>query len=90
VIDRVAADLARDGLTLLQVRKDLIEYARSGGEVIQVKEKRTLWRDRREYWYKVVVPMPGRFKRGLFVEMELLDPDPELPEVGLLNAHEQK
>ncbi len=34
--------------------------------------------------------MPKLFKKGLFVEMELLKDDPEFPEVGLLNAHEQK
>jgi hypothetical protein len=90
VIDRVAADLARHGLTLLDVRQVVIEYARNGGDVIQIKEVRTLWEARREYWYKAIVPMPELFKKGLFVETELIDPDPELPEVGLLNAHEQK
>jgi hypothetical protein len=90
VIDRVAADIARHGLTLNDVRRQLIEYVRSGGEVIQVKEVRTLWLDRREYWYKAIVPVPKLFKKGLFVEMELLNDDPEYPELGLLNAHEQK
>ncbi len=48
VIDRVAADLDRYGLTLKDVRKELIEHVRGGGEVLQVKEVRTLWVDRRE------------------------------------------
>jgi hypothetical protein len=90
VIDRVAAELARHGLNVREVRTALIQHIQSGGDVIQVKEVRTVWADHREYWYKVVVPMPKLFKKGLFVEMELTDSDPELPEVGLLNAHEQK
>jgi hypothetical protein len=90
VIDRLAAELDQHGLKLNDVRRELIEYVRSGGDVIQVKEVRTLWVDRRDFWYKVIVPMPNLFKKGMFVEMELLDDDPDLPEVGLLNAHEQK
>src|ERR1043166_3306451 len=90
VIYRLAPDLAKHGLTLADVRKELIEHIRNGGELLQVKEVRTLWKDRRDYWYKAIVPMPKLFKKGLFVEMELNDPDPELPEVRLLNAHEQK
>jgi hypothetical protein len=90
VVDRVAADLDRHGLNLIDMRRELIEYVRGGGDVIQVKEVRTLWADRRDYWYKAIVPMPNLFKKGMFVEMELRDNDPDLPEVGLLNAHEQK
>ncbi len=90
VMDRIAGDLARHGLKLRDVRRELIQYVRDGGVVFQVKEVRTLWVDRREYWYKSIVPMPILFKKGLFVEMELLNADPELPEVELLNAHEQK
>ena len=89
-IDRVAADLARSGLNLLDVRKALIEHVCNGGDVVQVQEVRTLWIDRHEYWYKVIVPMPKVFAKGLFVEMELIDDDPDVPEVSLLNAHEQK
>ena len=40
----------------------------------------------RDYWYAAVIPESG-FKHGLFVEMELIDDDPELPVVALLNAH---
>ena len=90
VIDRVAVELDEHGLKPWDVRKELIEYVRAGGEIIQVKEVRTLWATHREYWYKAIVPMPKVFKKGVFVEMELTDADPDLPEVGLLNAHEQK
>lgn len=90
VSDRVQASLDCDGLVLEGVRSELIRFVRKGGDVTQVKETREEWKDRRAYWYKVILPMPKLFAKGLFVEIELTDPDPELPEVGLLNAHEQQ
>ncbi len=54
------------------------------------KEEREIWKDRRDYWYKIIVPMPDLFSKGLFVEIELRDADPELPEIKLVNAHEQE
>jgi hypothetical protein len=90
VVDRVKAVLARHRLTLDAVQEAVIEHARNGGDVVQVKEVREPWKDRREYWYKAIVPMPGLFKKGLFVEMELIDADTDLPEIALVNAHEQQ
>ena len=93
VVDRLKAELAVHGLQLRVVRKKVIEPIRSGGDVVQVKEVREPWKDRRDYWYKVIVPMPelpGAFKYGLFVELELVNFDPELPEIRLVQAHEQK
>ena len=81
-------ELAAFDLSLADVRRELILYIRGGGDIIQVRETRTLWKDERDYWYKAIVPMPSRVKKGLFVEMELVKPDPDLPEVRLLNAHE--
>jgi hypothetical protein len=89
VIGRLGAELAACGLTLAGVRKALIQHVQTGGAVVQVQEERETWKDRRDYWYKTIVPMPGMLKMGLFVEMELLNSDPELPEVSLVNAHEQ-
>src|SRR5690242_12979442 len=66
VVDRVSVELARYGLKVLEVRRELIEHVRNGGDVIQVKEVRTAWLEHREYWYKVIVPMPKLFKKGLF------------------------
>jgi hypothetical protein len=90
VAERVDADLSQDGLTLLEVRRLLIEFVRAGGEVVQVAEVRENWINRRDYWYKVIVPIPGIFTKGLFVEMELFNTDPDVPEVRLVNAHEQR
>jgi hypothetical protein len=89
VMDRVAADLARHGLTLLDVRAKLISHVRAGGDLSQVKEERTLWSAYREYWYKAIIPVEC-LKNGLFVEIMLNDDDPDLPEVLLVNAHEQQ
>lgn len=89
-VDRIDEELARHGLTSPSVRKDLIQYIRNGGDVIQVKEERERWKDRRDFWYKVIVPMPALFSKGLFVEMELVNTDPDLPEIRLVNAHEQR
>ena len=89
VVDRVETDLARYGLTPADVQRILIQYLRSGGKVVQVKEDREPWIDRRDFWYKVIVPMPERFKKGLFIEIELFNSDHDLPEVRLVNAHAQ-
>ena len=89
VTDRLKAELAPHGLTLRLVRREVIDYVQSGGEVVQVKEEREGWKDRRDYWYKLILPMPALFANGLFVELELANRDPDYPEVSLVNAHEQ-
>ena len=50
------------------------------------REERENWRHHRDYWYFCIVPVDG-FRHGLFVEMELSDDDPDVPEVALVNAH---
>ena len=74
---------------MLIVRTDVIQHVRNGGEVHQHKEDRERWKDRRDYWYHVVIPVPA-FAKGLFVELELRNSDAEFPEIGLVNAHEQR
>jgi len=88
VVDRLEEELARHGLKLYGVRKDVIQYVRNGGRVAQHEEDREPWKDRRDYWYHVIVPTPVLAK-GLFVELELRNSDPDLPEVYLVNAHEE-
>jgi hypothetical protein len=78
------------GLTPEFIQEEVIRHVQGGGRVRQVKESREKWKDERDYYYKVIVPMPDLFAKGLFVEMELLDDDLDLPEVRLVNAHEQK
>jgi hypothetical protein len=86
--ERVRNDQYLMGLTPEGIQQDLIDFVLKGGKVRQVKEKR-LERSHRHYYYKVIVPYPELFRKGLFVELELFDPDPALPVVLLVNAHEQ-
>lgn len=82
------SDQYLQGLTPEGILEDVINYVTDeGGKIRQVKEKRPEY-SHRDYWYKVIVPYPDLFRKGLFVEMELFDPDPDCPVVHLLNAHE--
>ena len=89
-IDRIRRDLAAVRLKPEEVQAVLIAFVKSGGAVRQVKENRSERQERREYYYKVILPVPEIFTKGLFVEIELADDDPDYPEVLLVNAHEQK
>ena len=43
----------------------------------------------RDFWYRAVVPVPGVFPRGLFIEVRLFDDDAQDPWVEIVNAHPQ-
>lgn len=79
---------ANQGLTPEGIKRLAIDFVRGGGPIEQRAEERTEYKHRRQYWYVAVVPVDG-FHHGLFVEMELLDDDPDVPMVALLNAHPQ-
>ncbi len=53
-----------------------------------MRETRTEYRQH-DFYYKVIIPVE-EFPRGLFVELILVDADPEVPTVQIVNAHEQK
>jgi len=86
--NRVRLDPANQGLGPEEIKSLLRDYVRAHGEscIEQLREARENWRNRRAYWYRVIVPVMG-FPHGLFVEMELLDADPDVPVVAILNAH---
>jgi hypothetical protein len=86
--NRVRIDPANQGLRAGEIIRLLREHVRVSGPscVEQIREQREGWRDQRDYWYRVIVPVDG-FPHGLFVELQLLDDDPEVPRVVLLNAH---
>lgn len=86
--NRVRSDPSNQGLTPGEIKRLTREYVRLNEPncVEQLREVRENRKDRREYWYRVIVPIDG-FPHGLFVEMELLDDDPVVPVVVLLNAH---
>lgn len=87
--ERVRKELAPYGLTPEGIQTETVEFAQDGGSVHQVKETRSNY-SHRDYYYKAILPTPGLFRKGLFVEMELHDPDPDVPVVLIVNAHEQK
>ena len=84
-VERVRNDPRLQGLTPEYIRRRLHEFVTAGGAIEQRREQRRHY-SHRDYWYAAVIPESG-FKHGLFVEMELIDDDPELPVVALLNAH---
>jgi hypothetical protein len=88
-MNRVRNELSTYGLTPRGIKELTREHVRAGGPstVAQVREKRLEYSDF-PYYYRVVVPIDC-FRHGLFVEMVLIDPDRESPEVALVNAHEQ-
>lgn len=75
------------GFTPEGAKELLVQHVSTGGQVIQVVERRPEYNDRR-FYYKVIVPVAD-LPRGLFVEIVLDDDDAELPSVRIVNAHEQ-
>jgi hypothetical protein len=89
-VDRVRDEMFDSGLSPEGIKDALIAFARGGGKILQVKEQREERKNRRDYNYKAILPIPSVFSKGLFVELELVDSDEDYPEVLLVNAHEQK
>jgi hypothetical protein len=88
---RVGNDPSLEGLSPVEIKRLLREYVRNDKTLVirQKREDREPWTARRDYWYWVVIPVPG-MPHGLFVEMELADDDSECPVVFLLNAHPER
>ena len=85
---RVRNDPDLKGLTPEGLKRELLAFVAGGGEVMQVVETRGEFRDYR-YYYKAILPLTG-FTRGVFVEMVLVDDDPDFPMLALVNAHPQR
>src|SRR5262249_10569549 len=81
------SDPPLSGLTPEGVRDELIDFVGNGGDVLQVTETRAERNDR-PFYYKVILPVHG-LRRGLFVEMILIDDDPDVPSVEIVSCHEQ-
>jgi hypothetical protein len=74
------------GLTPEYIRTLLQDHVREGGRIDRRVERRPEY-DYRDYWYRVIIPLT-EFRHGLFVEIILVDEDPEAPAVQIVNAHE--
>jgi hypothetical protein len=72
--------------TLKEIRALMIDFVLASGPVEFRKETREEYQHRREYWFRVNVPITG-FPRPLFFELELTDDDTELPAIVILNVH---
>jgi len=83
---RIEAQPPISGLTPEGIRALLQEFVRDGNEIVQVQEGRSK-RDR-PFYYKAIIPIAA-FRRGLFVEIVLVDEDPHYLVVRIVNAHEQ-
>jgi hypothetical protein len=78
------------GLTLPTIhRLARIWIVTHNGAIDERDEHRGDFRNRREYFYGIIIPVNSvtDFPRGLWVEMELSVSDPDCPVVSLLNAH---
>ncbi len=76
------------GWTPPEIRREVLAYVRFGGQVKQVIETREGHRTHYRFYYKIILPIPD-FQHGLFVEMRLIDEDPEFPCVEIVNVHPQ-
>ena len=82
---RVGRDPANRNLTPPAIMELARNHVAAGGDIF-CKAETGIWKNKRDFVYWVVIPVPG-FPKGLFVEYELYDDDPNDPRVWLLNAH---
>lgn len=77
-------DFTADGM-----KQRLCEFvSKQPSSLTQVAEKRPEYQDR-QFYYKVILPA-DELSVGLFVEMILVDRDPDDPVVWIVNVHEQQ
>jgi hypothetical protein len=84
---RVTENQANRGLTAIEIRELAREWIGSGGPIKCVAEKREPYNTRRHRHYDIIIQGLAGFPRGLYVEMEISNPDETEPAVNLLNAH---
>jgi hypothetical protein len=84
----VLADPDLGGLTPKGIRELLCKFVQEGNKLEARAEKRPEYQWEHPYWYRAIIPVVG-FGRGLFVEVILVDNDPEEPFVEIVSAHRQ-
>ncbi len=84
---RVGNDPRNRGLTADEIKKLTRDWVQKGGDIECTREGREGYREKRDFYYWVVIQGLAEFPKGLFVEMELTDDDQSDPVVSLLNAH---
>jgi hypothetical protein len=86
----VRCDPCLCGLTPEGIRALLRQFVLEGNSLEVRHETRAEYLEENPeepYWYRAVLPVPG-FPRGLFVEVKLIDDDPEMPWVEIVSAHQ--
>jgi len=88
---RVRSDQSLEGVSPEDINALLRDYVTEHPEAVTARrENRDEYRGVRDFWFRVILPVP-EFTHGLFVELVLEDdPDPDIPGVVIVNAHEQK
>jgi hypothetical protein len=88
---RARSDRSLEGLTPQTIKTLLQDYVTDHPEKVTARqEKREEYLGEYEFWFRVIIPVEG-FVHGLFVELILEDdPDPDVPRVLIVNAHEQR
>lgn len=81
------SDPSLSGFTLKGITVLLQDHVAQGGSIDRRTEMRSEYPQ--ESWYRVIVP-GTQFKNGLFVEIILVDEDPEAPAVQIVSIHEQR
>jgi hypothetical protein len=92
-----AARLVRDdpdlaGMTPEGIRTLLRQYVLDGNTLTTRQETRQEYLEGTPddpFWYRAVIPV-SELPRGLFVEVRLIDDDPDEPWVEIVSAHQQK
>jgi hypothetical protein len=79
------------GLTPEGIRGLLRQYVLDGNALVSRQETRAEYLEDNPddpYWYRAVIPVAGLL-HGLFIEVKLVDDDPEAPWVEIVSAHPQ-
>ncbi|MFO0811227.1 MAG: hypothetical protein U0746_21570 [Gemmataceae bacterium] len=88
--DSAAAIVRQDatlmGLTPQGIRKLVRELVAAGTAIDVREEKRAEYRAEHPFWFRIMFDVPDLFPR-LFVEIILVDDDPEEPFVEIVSAH---
>lgn len=91
VSEKLVARIRNDSVlqtigTPREIRSLLIWNVAAGGTIDCRRETREEYQDRREFWFRVRVPVAGH-PQPLFYELELTDDDLDFPSVVILNVH---
>ncbi len=75
------------GLRATEIRQLAENWILDGNQIDCVPEGRNGYKERRHFHYDIIIGNLPDFPRGLYVEMELSNADPDVPSVSLLSAH---